>query len=356
MTQVELAKNLNVSVATISNALNGKGRMTSELRQRIVRMAKEGGYITKRSKISVRRKICVVTEQIEVEFCDRILSGICQVAENNDYNVIIYNMNIMHKQHSMSPPREQLETWVKKLLQDIDYTAAGLIYVAQFPRDVTGILKSLPFPVVYAYCTTTDNSYTVNYDDEQGAFLATSHILDLGRKAPAMISGPINSVPMSNRLTGFQHAIIGRHISFDPSMLRIGNWTMEDGYQLMKDLLKQHQHLDAVFAHNDLMAIGAVQAAIDEGLSVPQDIVVVGFDNLFAKYSMPSLSSVDPNLLQIGCMAMQLIIKIIQRKAPSSYHLKVPCSLITRSSSDIIGSLAPKLGFGQNNVSMECYD
>lgn len=314
--------------------------MTPELRQQILKAAKQAGYISKRSKISIRRKICVVTEQIEVEFCDRILSGICQVAEKNNFNVIIYNMNIMHKQHNMRPPRGLLEAWVEKLLQDIDYTAAGLIYVAQFPRDVTGILKSLPFPVVYAYCTTTDNSYTVNYDDEQGAFLATSHILDLGRKAPAMISGPINSLPMSNRLTGFQRAIIGCHMSFDPNMLRIGNWTMEDGYQLMKDLLNKHQYLDAVFAHNDLMAIGAIQAVIDEGLSVPKDIVVVGFDNLFAKYSMPSLSSVDPNLFQIGCMAMQLIIKIIQKKAPSSCHLKIPCSLITRSSSDVYGSFA----------------
>lgn len=334
MTLAELAKQLDISIASVSNALNGKGRMTLELRQRILGKAKEAGYTSKRSKISVRRKICVVTEQIEVEFCDRILSGICQVAESNNYNVIIYNMNIMHKQHSIRPPREQLESWVVQLLKDIDYTAAGLIYVAQFPRDVTGILKSLPFPVVYAYCTTTDNSYTVNYDDEQGAFLATSHILDLGRKTPAMISGPINSVPMSNRLTGFQRAIVGRHMSFDPSMLRIGNWTMEDGFQLMKDLLRQHQRLDAVFAHNDLMAIGAIQAAIDEGLKIPEDIIVIGFDNLFAKYSMPSLSSVDPNLFQIGCMAMQIVIQIIQKKIPSSYHLKVPCSLIIRCSSD----------------------
>jgi len=324
--------------------------MTPELRQQIVKMAKEAGYISKRSKMTIRRKICVVTEQIGVEFCDRILSGICQVAEKNNYSVIIYNMNIMHKQYNMRPPREQLDAWVTELLQDIDYAAAGLIYVAQFPRDVTGILKNLPFPVVYAYCTITDDGFTVNYDDEQGAFLATSHLLDLGRNHPAMISGPINSIPMSNRLTGFQRAIISRHMSFDPNMLRIGNWTMEDGYQLMKDLLKQHKNLDAVFAHNDLMAIGAVHAAIDEGLSVPRDIVVVGFDNLFAKYSIPSLTSVDPNLFQIGCTAMQLIIDIIQKKAPSSYYQKLPCFLIVRSSSDVDGSFASNKEFAYSEL------
>ena len=244
----------------------------------------------------------------------------------------IYNLDILHD-GDYNPPVMFVRKKLERMLPQIDAATLGAIYVSQYPRDVTGIVPVLPYPVVYTYCYTNDGAPSVNTDDQQGAYIAVQHLLSLGKRRIAMISGPINSIPMTKRFSGYQRALIDADMSIDLRMVRIGDWDIQHSCDSMTEMLRVCPDIDGVFCQSDHIALGVCRAIAQAGLSIPGDIAVVGFDDYdFAAFVSPTLTTVHQPLEEIGGAAFSQLRKVIEKREIGTRSLLLDARLILRQS------------------------
>ena len=222
---------------------------------------------------------------------------------------------------------------MEDLLRSLESGVAGAIYVSQYPRDVTGVMPAVSFPVVYAYCYTNDGAPSVNTDDQQGAYIAVQQLIAMQKKRIAMISGPINSIPMMKRLSGFQRALIDAGLPVDLRMVVTGDWDIERSCERMTKLLQLDPPPDGVFCQSDHIALGVCKAIRQAGMKVPGDIAVVGFDNHdFASFVSPSLTTIDQPLEQIGRVAFDQLKMMVDHEAIEDRSILLKARLIRRGS------------------------
>ena len=329
----DIAKALNLSTATVSNALSGKGRVSEANRQAIIEKAKEMGYDFGRLRIAPQRKtIAVFIESLETSFCCRIAEGIGREADRAGYRVVLYNLDLLYD-NDYNPPKERVREKMEDLLRSLESGVAGAIYVSQYPRDVTGVMPAVSFPVVYAYCYTNDGAPSVNTDDQQGAYIAVQQLIAMQKKRIAMISGPINSIPMMKRLSGFQRALIDAGLPVDLRMVVTGDWDIERSCERMTKLLQLDPPPDGVFCQSDHIALGVCKAIRQAGMNVPGDIAVVGFDNHdFASFVSPSLTTIDQPLEQIGRVAFDQLKMMVDHETIEDRSILLKARLIRRES------------------------
>ena len=335
ITIADIAARMQISTATVSNALTGKGRVNEEKRKAIITVAQEMGYDFSRIRSShARKNIVVITEQIGITFCDRIVQGICSAATEHHAQVTIYNMNILTLiDWRFNPPMDLLRQEAQKLFERLDSSCMGLIYVSQYPRDLSNFLPALPVPVICTYAYTGNGVPCINYDDQQGAFLATSHLASLGRKRIAMISGVVDSIPMTKRFAGYQRALIHAGLDFSLDYVRIGRWNEFSGEQAMEELLNLPVPPDAVFCQSDYIAIGAMRAVTKAGLRIPEDIAIVGFDDIDAACMVtPQLTTIAPPHVEIGQEAVHKLMRILDKADDGKPSIKLECWLLKRDS------------------------
>ncbi len=146
-----------------------------------------------------------------------------------------------------------------------------------------------------------------------------------------MISGPIDSVGMFHRSSGFQRALIDNHIPYNPQIVYVGNWDQESGYLLAKKLLESDEIVDGIFAQNDKMALGALKAIAEKNLNCPGDIAVVGFDNsLYSELATPAITSINPPFKEMGSKAVRSLIEMSEGMEATGSFLS--CELIRKES------------------------
>ena len=330
----DIAQEMKLSTATISNALSGKGRVSEAKRREIMDTATRLGYdFTRIRAAQIRQTVAVFTESLSSIFCTKISEGINRAAEADGIQVKIYNLDILQKKDNFSPPREWLREKIERIMPQLDASTLGAVYVSQYPRDVTGVMPVTSFPVVYAYCYTNDGAPSVNTDDQHGAYIAVRHLLDIGKKRIAMISGPINSIPMTKRFSGYQRALIDSGMSIDLSRIRIGDWDIGHSCDSMTELLRSSPQPDGVFCQSDHIALGVCESIRRAGLRIPQDIAVVGYDNYdFASFVLPSLTTVDQPLEKIGRVAYAQLRKVMNKQVPEIRNILLEARLIRRQS------------------------
>lgn len=334
ITLKELSQILGVSTATVSNALKGKGRMSAAKRLEIIETATAKGYDVQSALLRQHTKnVYVLVEQLDIVFLTRAIEQICLAAQALDINVYICNLNMVTRLKTIYPDTEQLRELIRPTFHNILSVASGIIYLSQYPRDLTGIFPKTSIPVVIAFGISKDAIPCVNYDDAHGAYLATEHLIQAGCRRIAMISGPINSISMTKRLSGYTRALLDGGIDFDPKLIQLSDWMKDSGYLCAKMLLNQEPPPDGFFCQNDSMAVGAMKAVRELGLCVPDDIAIVGFDDdRFGALIEPSLTSIAPPFEQIGQKAFECLLNKMN-KAPISGNWKLKCKLIPRSSS-----------------------
>ncbi len=334
ITIADIAKATGLSTASVSNALSGKGRVSAARRQQVLDTARAMGYDFQRIRAAEpRRVIAVVVEGLSVRFCVEIAEGLWRAACDNGYQVKLYNLDLLREVPDYNPPRSRLETGLRAIAPQLDDGTMGLVYISQYPRDLTGVMPPLPFPVVYAYCYTNDNAPSVNTDDQQGAYIAVRHLLDLGKRRIAMVSGPINSLPMTKRFSGYQRALIDAGMAVDLNLVKLGQWDVRYSCDSMRALLALNPPPDGVFCQSDHIAVGVCQAIREAGLRIPRDIAVVGFDNYdFAGLVSPTLTTVAQPLHEIGRTAFDQLQRILERRGVESTSILLPATLVRRES------------------------
>jgi LacI family transcriptional regulator len=190
--------------------------------------------------------------------------------------------------------------------------------------------SNIPLVIAGRPFHSNDVSY-IDVDNINAAYNATSHLILLGYKRIGMIAGPINTTVGLDRREGYMKAFVERGRNFDESLFIEGDFTEESGYYAMKRMLGVKP--DAVFAASDIMAIGAMRAAREAGLSVPDDIAFVGFDDLpIATLLKPRLTTVRQPVHQFGIKAVEILIDLIENGVTPTRRIILDTELIVRES------------------------
>ncbi len=342
----DVAKKAGVSIGTVSNVINKRGNVKKETEENILNAIESLGYVPNSMAQGLKTKqtniIGVMVEDIRTFLSPEIIDGICDYAEQNNYTIHLCNLRVDKSVNraTTSEHRRLLETQRFKnsvqsnLNQLTTARICGLIYVAEYPRDITNVLPKLDFPVVYTYSYTKNHQdYSVNYDDYQGALDAVEYIIEQGHKSIAVISGAINTTPTYRRMQGYQDALMKHGIAYRPDFIKTTSWEYDDAYKECSALLEQEELPTVIFVMSDLMSYAVYNAIKDHGLHVPEDISVHGFDDLeFSNYINPGLTTVRLPLRDIGLKACEIVTQLVEHIEPKEKQVLLKCSHVVRSS------------------------
>jgi DNA-binding LacI/PurR family transcriptional regulator len=332
----DIAKEMNISFSTVSRALNNSPRIKSETREQIQRKATEMGYLPSavaRSLVTRRTNtIGVVVTQITDLFFAEVIQGIEETALNYGYNVILTN--------SDGIPEHELAAIQNLRERRVD----GIILVAACAsKESKEQLFSSPgvaTPIVIINNVHQEHvGYSVETDNAGGGQIATQHLLDLGHRRIAYIAGPDNEWDGVERQEGYEQTLRAAGLSIDPALIVRGSNRPEGGMAAMQQLLALPSPPTAVFCYNDATALGAMRAAHTAGRRIPEDISVVGFDDIaLASFFEPPLTTIAQAKQEMGSKAMQLVLDLLAGERVTD-NTVLPSELIVRESTG-----APKTG------------
>lgn len=322
----DVAKLANVSPATVSRVICHPELVSEETRSKVLEVINQVNYkphiVARQFRTQKTRNILVVVPDITSAFFSKVLRGIEHVALKNGYQVILGDTenNI-----------EREKDYVDLLLQkQVD----GMILLTARQDKVRLEELSTQFPLVLA-CEYIDglNVPTVSIDNVSSARKATEHLISLGHTKIAHISGSINVILSRDRLRGFKQAMMSQNLEVESSYIQEGDFKFESGYHQMMKLLALEVPPTAVFAFNDEMALGAIKAAKDSGVNVPNDLAVVGFDNIkMSSINEPSITTIDQPKYEIGKKAMEILLKLINNQELHNKKIVFKDELIVRGS------------------------
>lgn len=323
----EIAAIAKVSVATVSRALQRPELVSEETRQRIHEVVKRLGYtpnaLARNLRTARTRLIIALLPDIANPFFSEVIRGIEQVAHENGYSVLL-------GETQSSLVREQAYADMVAARQ-----ADGIITMS---HRVPAISIDGRLPVVNACEYVKDKKISSVYiDNVAAAGAAVDYLVALGHRDIAFIAGPSSSPICVDREQGYQLALQRAKISASSALTVVGDFSIEAGERAIDLLLSQRQSFSAVFCSNDEMAIGAMRALISHGLRVPEDVSVVGFDDIrFARYTSPPLTTVAQPKNALGREAMTMLIELLNDPQVPPRKRVLSADLVVR------GSTAPR--------------
>ncbi len=325
----QVARRAGVSKATVSRVLNNSKPVSTETRTRVIRAIEELGFrpnSTARSLVFKKSKtIGVVITNIANLFVSVLVKGIEEIAYSNGYNIIICN--------SYALPKKELEL----LMMLKDKRVDGIIFLtSQIKKEHKDFLKTANLPTALVNVGHRDeNVIGISIDNHQAAYDMTTYFLKKGFTRVGMIRGFLEDVYTGReRFRGYCRALEDYGVPYSESLVREGALEAQDGYRAAVDLLKDNgKKLDAIFVACDLMAFGAIKAALDHGLNVPADIEIAGFDDVpMASYYCPALTTVRQPIEEMGRIAVKELIKLVKGDAVEAKELILPHQVIFRES------------------------
>lgn len=298
----DVARRANVSVATVSRALNGHENVADAVRTRVLAVAKELRYSPHHAarSLSSRRTntIGVVLPDLYGEFFSELVRGIDQVARDHNQHLLVSSYH--------GNPEEQGEA-----LRTMRGRVDGLLVMS--PYGDGGVLaENLPpmQPTVLINSDVRDASLpSLVIDNRRAAGEMVRHLATGGRRRIAFIAGPSDNFDARDRQQGYRDALAGALPGETPWVLQ-GDFSEASGHRAAQTLLEEAVRPDAVFAANDMMAIGCLFAFLQAGVRVPADIAIAGFDDIpLARYAHPSLTTMRVDIAGIGAQAMRMVLE-----------------------------------------------
>jgi len=319
-----IARDAEVSPSTVSKVLNGRGGVAAETRERVERALRSHGY----SPPGERHRqpfVELVFERVESAFAIEIIRGVQRAAVSRGMSVVLTETGTRHQ-----PGPEWLDQVVQR-------RPSGVVLVfSDLPAESKErlALRGIPFVVLDPAGDPAPDVPSVGSANWSGGVLAARHLLDLGHTRIAVIGGPQDMMCSRARVAGFRAAFEDAGAHLDESMLVWGDFRREDGVRLGRELLRRDARPTAVFAGNDLMALGVLEAARTLGISVPGDLSVVGYDDLeIARWSGPPLTTVRQPLAEMGEQAALLALDAADFARPlRAARVDLATSLVVRES------------------------
>ena len=305
LTYTQIAREAGVSEATVSRVLNGDDRVDPDRARRVRETVAKLGYKKNPAASALAsgrtNLIAVVIDDDLSVFADPfwplVTSGITRVVADN-------NMQTLLLVGSSGTPRGTLSSYLHGGGVD------GAIFFQVYNEELIYELHRDGLPIVMAGTPDRHLEFLhADTDNVGGAKQATQHLIDRGHINIATITGDVKASAGAQRLSGFMqvHRNLGRDVN--PSLIAHGDYTHDSGLVAMNKLLDSNEKIDAVFAANDLMALGAMSAIKDRGLHIPQDIAIVGFDDsIVSQTSRPLLTTIRQDIAGLGEAAAELMI------------------------------------------------
>lgn len=324
VTITDVAKRAGVSVATISRYLSGfTVRNSEEIREVISELNYRPSAAARNLKSGRTGIIAIVVPDVTNPFFASIVEG-AESAVGDDRMVLLVNTGAI---------REREEKALSQLFGRVD----GVIMVPSTEEQVApAFFSQFGLPIVFVDRVTHDGERfsSVLAENVKGAEIATTHLVNSGHRAIAMISGPQSSTPGKKRAEGFYSAMKSANLKVDSTYFIESDFTEAGGYSAMKQLLQLENPPTAVFTANNLMTMGALHALRESGVSIPDQISIIGFDDLsFADLINPPITVISRDARLQGSQAMQLMLDQLNRaSAIQPEHSMVDVHLIERGS------------------------
>jgi LacI family transcriptional regulator len=333
VTLKDIARRVGRSITTVSRALAEYDDVSPETRVLVRRVATEMGYTPNISAQRLRKQrmetLGLILPTFGPRFADpyfsEVLAGVGDKAAEYSYDLLV---------STRAPDSaEELEAYRHKTRgRRVD----GLIVVRTRRQDQRiALLMESEVPFVAFGRTAQGYDFPfVDEDGELGMKLVVDHLLDLGHRRIACLAPPPSLMFSTYRLHGFRRAFEGQGLPVDEDLVIYGDLTQRSGYVLAQQLLARPNPPTAIAACNDLMALGAMSAAQEYGLTVGQDIAITGFDDVSpAEHSHPPLTTVHQPVYQIGAIICEMLIKCLRGDPLPKRHVILKPSLVVRGSS-----------------------
>ncbi len=327
----DVAKIAGVSRSTVSRVINDHPNVSDSTREKVLKVIEEQNFrpnLAARTLVTQRtRVIGVLTPHSVAVFTPYyfpvLLQGIGDTTHERDYATLLW----------WGQSGDEEERFSRRILLQ-NRLMDGLI-ISSAPVDdplIPRMLESkIPFVLVERATRFTDQISYVTVDNVQAAQMAVEHLIKLGRRRIGHITGALNNIDGIDRLTGYHNALQKHNIRYDPPLVAKGEFTRRSGYSGMNELLSRG--VDAVFAGSDDTAVGALQAMQERGVRVPDDIALVGFDDLPTALDFkPEITTVHQPIQEKGARAAALLLDLIEGVVDRPQHVLLPTHLVIRES------------------------
>jgi len=321
-TLADIARAAGVSTPTVSKVLNGRADVAASTRERVEGILREQGY--RRRATQPVALLDLVFHELTSAWAMEIIRGAEQVAHDEGLNLLV----------SKSGGREGGElSWLETIMA---HRPAGVLLVV---ADLTSAeyaqltARGIPFVVIDPAGELDHDVPSVGATNWQGGLAATRHLLELGHRRIGMVAGPDRLLCSRARVDGYRSALESAGVTYDPALVRGGEFNQETGYKVGLELLRSRQRPTAVFAGNDLQALGLYEAAREAGLRIPEDLSVVGFDDMvLARWAGPPLTTIRQPLTEMAAAAARIVVDLARGKEPTATRIELATSLVERSS------------------------
>ncbi|MFC8447957.1 LacI family DNA-binding transcriptional regulator [Kitasatospora sp. NPDC057223] len=331
VTLADIAREAEVSVSTVSKVLNGHTDVSASTRVRVERVLSDHDYQRAARNSGEAPLIEIVFHELDSLWAMELLRGVEAVASENGAAVVVTHSGSRH-----APGPE----WIEAVLRR---RPLGVVLVfSSLPPELKRQLRarSIPFVIIDPAGNPDPDVPSVGSANWAGGLAATRHLIELGHRRIAIVTGPEDTLCSLARLDGYRSAMSMAGLVVDPALTAFGDFHAEGGFAQAKRLLELPERPTAVFAGSDLQALGVMEAARVCGLRVPEDLSVVGYDDLdIAQWTSPALTTVRQPLREMAEQATRLILILRSGEVPAPpTRLELATTLVVRSS-----TVAPSL-------------
>lgn len=320
-----------VSISTVSHVVNGTRFVSEEatikVRDAIATLDYIPSALARSLKTSKTKTVGMLTSSNANPFFAEVIQGVEATCYSLGYHLVLCNSG-MSEQSGLKKQAAYLQTLSEKRVD-------GLLVMSAYSSELFfQLLEQQPFPLVVLDCNTSLRNADIIMDDpDLGGYEATRYLIEQGHRAIGCISGPNLLSPSEERLNGYRRALYEFGISVNPQWIIEGALTAESGYQAACQLMTLSTRPSALFCGNDLMAMGAISALQSNGLTVPDDVSIVGYDDIeLAAYTSPPLTSIAQPKRKLGVMAAKTLIQRIENPDTPPAIKTLKSTLVVRHS------------------------
>ncbi|MCG6499490.1 LacI family DNA-binding transcriptional regulator [Kitasatospora sp. A2-31] len=325
VTLADVAREAEVSVSTVSKVLNGRTDVSAPTRVRVERILRAHDYRRAARSSAEAPLVEIVFHELDSLWAMELLRGVEAVASEHGAAMVVTRSGSRH-----APGPEWIEAVLRRRPLGVVLVFSGL--PPELKRQLRA--RSIPFVIIDPAGNPDPDVPSVGSANWAGGLAATRHLIELGHRRIAIVTGPADTLCSLARLDGYRSAMSMAGLGVDPALTAFGDFHAEGGFARAKELLELPKPPTAIFAGSDLQALGVMEAARVCGLRVPEDLSVVGYDDLdIAQWSSPALTTVRQPLREMGEQATRLILALRAGEAPATpTRLELSTTLVVRSS------------------------
>lgn len=324
----DVAKMAGVSTTTVSHVINKTRFVAPETERQVQEAIKSLNYspsaVARSLKINTTKSIGMIVTTCEAPYFAEIIHAVEEHCYRQGYSLFLCNT-----QNDPEKIKNHLEMLAKKRVDGVlvmcaEYTQGSLNLLANF--------TDIPM-VVMDWGPNNENTDLIKDNSFEGGYMATKYLIDNGHQKIGIIAGELIKTTAKTRYEGFVKAMQEANLPINPNWVMEGFFEPEDGYECMNKILMQEELPTAVFCCNDVMALGAISAIGEKGLKVPDDISIIGYDNIHAsRFYSPPLTTIHQSKSRLGAQALTLLFERITDKSRKYSHIELHPELVVRHS------------------------